>query len=389
MTTADFDRIIDRRGTESTKWDRLRVEYQDEDLLPLWLADMDFATSEAIRDALVRRAEHPIYGYTDRGPLYPRLFADRFRTRYGVPVESDNVVLSTGVMDSIAAAISLFTQPGDSIVIPRPCYHPFVATVVGSRRRPVFSDMLPGEHGYEYDWDGLERAAAEATAIIVCNPHNPTGRVCTEDELRHLADIAEKNDLLVISDEIHADFTYAPHALTPIANLGKGIRGRLVSCVSPTKSFNLAGVKVSAALIWNPDMLSRFRAHASTIGISSINIFALEALKAAYLESQDWQDELLSHLEKNRGVVKAFIEAHAPQVEAHLPEGTYFYWMRLPGMHGAYERLIREGHVALGNGRDFHPDADEFVRLNFACPRTILDEALSRIGRVLEGGMPA
>ena len=135
MTTADFDRIIDRRGTESTKWDRLRVEYQDEDLLPLWLADMDFATSEAIRDALVRRAEHPIYGYTDRGPLYPRLFADRFRTRYGVPVESDNVVLSTGVMYSIAAAISLFTQPGDGIVIPRPCYHPFVATVVGSGAR--------------------------------------------------------------------------------------------------------------------------------------------------------------------------------------------------------------------------------------------------------------
>lgn len=387
--TADFDRIIDRRRTESTKWDRLRIEYHDEDLLPLWLADMDFATSEAIRDALVRRAEHPIYGYTDRGPLYPKLFADRFRSRYAVPVGADNVVLSTGVMYSIAAAISLFTRPGDGIVIPRPCYHPFIATVVGSGRRPIFSDMLPGEHGCGYDWDDLERAAAEATAIIVCNPHNPTGRVCTEEELRRLADIAEKNDLLVISDEIHADFTYPPHELVPIACLGTGIRKRLVSCVSPTKSFNLAGLKVSAALIWNPDMLSRFRAHASTVGIASINVFALEALKAAYLESQGWQDELLAYLEKNREVVKAFIGARAPQVEAFLPEGTYFYWMRLPGMHGAYERLIREGHVALGNGCDFHPDADEFVRLNFACPRRTLDEALARIGRVLEGGMPA
>lgn len=389
MIRSDFDRIIERRGTESTKWDRLRLEYHDEKLLPLWLADMDFATSEAIRDALVARARHPIYGYTDRGPTYAKLFADRFRSHHAMPVEPENVVLSTGVMYSVAAAITLFTQPGDGVLIPRPCYHPFITSVENTGRRVVFSDLVEGAHGYEYNWDELERIAPSARAIILCNPHNPTGRVCTQAELRHLADLAERHDLLVISDEIHSDFVYPPASFLSIACLDERIRSRLVCCVSPTKSFNLAGVKVSAALIWNPEMLERFRSHAATVGISSINVFALEALKAAYLGSHVWQEGLLSYLAENRETVRKFVEAHAPAVEAHEPQGTYFYWMRLTGMKGAYELLIREGHVALGNGTDFHPRANEFVRLNYACPRRILDEALSRIDRVLRGGMPA
>lgn len=388
MNLSTFDAVIDRRGTESTKWDRLRVEYGDERLLPLWLADMDFPTSNAIQQALIRRAMHPIYGYTDRGPLYPKLFAERFSSRFSTPLEHENVVLSTGVMYSITAALTLFTAPGDKILIPRPCYRPFVTATVSSGRIPAFADMPETPSGFVLDWDVLDRVARECRAVIICNPHNPTGRILSKEELEGIVNLAERHDLIVISDEIHADFSYHPDSFIPIANLGESIRSRLVSCVAPTKSFNLAGLKVSAAFLWNPSMLRRFREHATTIGISSINLFAMEAVKAAYRDSQEWQDALLRYLSENRNLVRQFVNEHGDRLSAHVPEGTYFYWIRINGMRGAYETLIREAHVALGNGTDFHPNATEYVRLNFACPKSTLIEALRRIDEFLRGGMP-
>lgn len=379
----DFDKVIDRKGTESTKWDRLRLQYHDEDLLPLWLADMDFPVSDAIREALVKRASHPIYGYTDRGSLYYRLFADRFREYHGFDVEEEDVILSTGVMYSITAALHLFTEEGDGIMIFRPCYHPFVDAVENTGRIPVYVDMKDGEGEYVPDMETAEKCASRCRALLLCNPHNPTGRIFDEGELQAIADLCERYHLLIISDEIHSDFIYPGQRFSSIMMAGPYAKENTVCCVAPTKAFNLAGIKISAVFIKNREMRERFRKYAAVIGISSINLFAMEAVKAAYLNSREWQEKLLEYLEENRAIVTRFVKDRQ-WVQGYEPEGTYFYWLRFPGIRDIYERLITKAHVALNNGTDFHPDAEDYVRLNFACPKKILNEALNRIDRMMK-----
>lgn len=382
----DFDQIIDRRGTESTKWDRLRFQYHDEEIVPLWLADMDFPVSAAIHQALVKRAEHPIYGYSDRGPEYYRLFADRFREYHGMNIKEDEVVLSTGVIYSIAAAIHLFTEKGDKVLIFRPCYRPFVDTIENTRRVPVYIDMKDTGEKYVLDLEKMEKVASECKALILCNPHNPTGRILDENELNAIAKICEKHGILIISDEIHSDFVYSGYKFKSIIDISEYTRNHTICCVAPTKSFNLAGLKISAVFIPNKKMKDKFQKYASVIGISSINVFAMEAVKAAYTRSQEWQNELLTYLQENRRIVSGFIDRHE-WVIGYMPEGTYFYWLHFKGNSNIYERLIKEAHVALNEGTVFHPEALGFARLNFACPKQILNGALLRIERMmLEGG---
>lgn len=382
MTSYDeryFDRAIDRSGTEATKWDRFGASTCDPTRpLPLWLADMDLATSEEITDALTARAAHPIYGYTDRGPQYQELFAERFAKTHGA-LETENVVLSTGVMYSIAAAIDLFTGPGDGVLIMRPCYRPFTVTTERLGRMPVFVDMPDTPHGFELDIPSLDEAAARCRALILCNPHNPTGRVFSERELKAIADICERHGLTIIADEIHCDFVYPPHRFASIATVSPYAREQSICCVAPTKSFNLAGIKVSAALIRNPVMLERFRVRAQVTGINSINLFAMEAVKAAYRRSANWQRALLSYLEGNRELVASFIEESGVRVRAHKPEGTYFFWLEFPGRQDVTKRLRDEAGVILSDGVEFAPGCSERSRLNFACPRPVLSEALARI----------
>ena len=379
----DFDKVIDRKGTESTKWDRLRMQYQDEDLLPLWLADMDFPVSDAIREALIRRASHPVYGYTDRGRQYYRLFADRFRERHGFDVEEEDVILSTGVMYSVTAALNLFTAEGDGIMIFRPCYHPFVDAVENTGRIPVYVDMKDQEDRVVPDMEAAERYASRCRALLLCNPHNPTGRIFDEEELQAISDLCERHQLLIISDEIHNDFIYPGHQFSSIMMASSYAKENTICCVAPTKAFNLAGIKISAVFIKNTKMRERFRKYAAVIGISSINLFAMEAVKAAYLRSQEWQEKLLDYLKENRAIVTQFVKDRQ-WVQGCEPEGTYFYWLRFSGVPDIYERLIKEAHVALNRGTDFHPDAEEYVRLNFACPKKILNEALLRIDRMMQ-----
>lgn len=378
----DFDEVIERRGTEATKWDRMRCLYHDEELLPLWLADMDFPVSDAVRQALVKRASHPIYGYTDRGKQYYRLFAKRFREHHGFNVEEEDVILSTGVMYSIAAALHLFTEEGDGIMIFRPCYHPFVDTVENTGRVPVYVDMKAGDGKYVPDLEEAEKCASRCRALLFCNPHNPTGRIFDNRELKAISELCERHHLLIISDEIHSDFIYSEHRFSSIMAVSSYAEENTICCVSPTKAFNLAGLKISAVFIKNKERRECFRKYAAIIGISSINLFAMEAVKAAYTDSEKWQKALLEYLEENRAIVTRFVNAH-DWVRGYVPEGTYFYWLRFQGIPGICEKLIKEAHVALNDGTDFHPGAEEYVRLNFACPKKILNEALLRIERMM------
>lgn len=376
---AYFDREIDRSGTEATKWSRYdNLGFGDSCSFPLWLADMDLPTSVEISRALIKRAEHPIYGYTDRGPEYQRLFAERFDSSHQ-GVKPSDVVLSTGVMYSIAGALEIFTNPGDCVLIMRPCYRPFVTTVESLGRKPVFVDMIQGKDAYEIDFDGMDHAAAQCRAFILCNPHNPTGRVFTHGELESLAALCERHQLIVISDEIHSDFVYGDSKFSSIATASQYVRDHGVFCVAPTKAFNLAGIKISAALIFNQDMNRRFVGRAKTVGINSINLFAMEALKAAYVQSGSWQEGLLQYLGDNRDIVTRFVEANRGSIQAYRPEGTYFYWLNFPEVENVATHLAHEARVVLNDGTDFSPYCSEWARLNYACPQRVLTSALERI----------
>lgn len=384
-----FDQVIDRKHSESTKWDRYRLQYHDEDLLPLWLADMDFPTSDAIRYALAQRAQHPIYGYTDRGEIYYELFAQRFNQRYNYDIDQSNVVLSTGVMYSISAAIRLFSNRGDKIMVHTPCYHPFIDMIIQNNRNVVMTPLKIRDSIDTFDFEDMESKWDEnIKMLILCNPHNPTGRVFTLEELNELALFCERHQIIIVSDEIHCDFTYESTFHT-ILNISEYTKDHTICCVAPTKSFNLAGIKISAAIIKNPTMLEMFRKEAITSGIASINIFALEALKAAYQHSGNWQCELLKYLKDNRDFACDYIHKNMKDVHFFIPEGTYFLWLDFNDSYipkTLHEDLITKAHVALSKGSEFERGMSKWARVNFACPRSVLKEALDRICEMIRKG---
>lgn len=383
-----FDEIIDRTNTRSTKWSRYQEEFKGEKLYPLWLADMDFAVAEAIQEALIKRAEHPIYGYTDRTEEDYRIFAERFNRVYGYGTKTEDIILSTGVMYSMAAAIELFTQREDSVIVPSPAYPPFFDVVKNSGRRLITVPMKEEGGRYELDLEGMKESLdAKTKAVILCNPHNPTGRVFSKEELQELAEFCEENRLLIFSDEIHCDFVYEPSVFYPVMNINEYTMEHTVAMAAPTKSFNLAGLKVSAAVIKNKRMNDKFRSYAAHIGIASINLFALEALRAAYGEAGSWLSGLQGYLDGNRRFVFEFLSANLPQIHLKKPEGTYFYWMDLRegsiDITKIHEQLKRKGHVILNEGSTFGKAWLGFERLNMACPRKMLEEALFHTAEAL------
>lgn len=380
----DFDKRIDRSNTEATKWERYREEAGSRPI-PLWLADMDLPCSSAVRDALIRRAEHPIYGYTDRDASYYRLFAEWFHEQHHYQVTESDVILSTGVMYSIACAIRLFSREGDAVVVLSPAYAPFIHAVSHSRRRLYRSGLRDTAKGFEIDFCDLEEKLKKARLFLLCNPHNPTGRVFTAKELKQIADLCEKYGVTIISDEIHCDITYPGFDFVPIMNVNEWTRENTIACVSPAKTFNLAGLKVSAAFIRNRRMNELFRREAAAVGISSINLFAMCAVKAAYTGSSVWRRETMEYLAGNRQMTAVFLRERLPEITFHQPEGTYFYWLDCSGLRDAEslgERFMRQGLILSGGG-EFSEKCRSFYRLNFACPGSMLEEGLNTMEMVV------
>lgn len=379
----DFDKLTDRTNTRAAKWERYRDNYPNGNYYPLWLADMDFPVSKPIQDALVNRAMHPVYGYTDRCMEDRLIFADRFGDRYRYAIDAEEVILSTGVMYSIAACILLFTEPGDSILIITPCYPPFVSVVTGLGRKAVTAPMKFCGGRYCMDMELLGNRTEKGTkAVLLCNPHNPTGRVFSFEELEQLALFCEDRRLLIFSDEIHCDFVYPPAVFHPIMMINKYAQEHTVAMVSPTKSFNLAGLKISAMFVKNRSMNKKLADYASLRGIGSINLFALAACRAAYEDSGEWQEELLLYLEENKKFAAAYLRQHMPEIRFAEPEGTYFYWLDFRNIghppediHG----LLGKNGVILNEGCAFEEGKNGFERLNMACPQWFLEQALAQI----------
>ena len=379
----DFDRIIDRRGTESNKWHKYPP-----DVLPLWVADMDFASPEPVIRALRERVEHGVFGYGVEQPEFHQVMHDRFLKRYGWKVEPEAMVLMPGVTPGNNTACRAFGGPGDGIVMQLPVYPPILRLPdnVGMSRDAA-SLVRESDGRYTIDFDAFERAITPRTRMFVlCNPHNPVGRVFTREELLRIAEICLRHNLIICADEVHGDLIYTGHSHVPIASLDPAIEARTITLLAPSKTFNLAGLKTSMAVIPNHALREKFMA-ARVDMVQTGNILGYTAMLAAYRDGQPWLDELLRYLESNRDFLVKHVRSNFPGIEMGVPEGTYLAWLdcRRAGIprNDPFTFFLESGRVAFNDGTTFGPGGEGFVRLNFGCPRSLLVQGLERMSAAL------
>ena len=402
MAEFNFDEPRERRHTRSIKWSLGEkhgawVDYppaageapQDVDLLPMWLADMDFPTAPAVATALQERVEHGIFGYTGLDDAFYDAIADWSQRRHGWTVEREWVVTNSGVMPAINLLIQTFTAPGDGIIVQPPVFHPISQAVEYNGRRLLNNPLLRESGRYEMDFVGLEDLAAEpgTRAMILCSPHNPVGRVWTPAELRLVADICTNNDLLLISDEIHGDLTYDWSKFVSTGSLGPQYHGRLAVCTGASKAFNLPGLKTALTIIpdsgLRDDFITTLRNQNELFGA---NLFGTTALTAAYTVGEEWLQSLLGYLAGNVAYVEEYLAVNLPEVTLVRPEALYLLWIdcRALGLSGAeLDSRLRAAGVWVEQGATYGAEGDGFIRMTIACHRVVLTEAMERLARAL------
>jgi cystathionine beta-lyase len=388
MQDFGFDRIIDRRGTYSYKYDGLKKVFGREDVLPMWVADMDFAVPPAVQEAIRRRAEHPIYGYTFRPEEYYLSIVDWIGRRHGWQVKREWISYSPGIVPALNMVVQGFTQPGDGVILQSPVYHPFFWAIDLNHRRLVNNRLVEKDGYYTFDFDDLEVKAKEAKLLLLSNPHNPVGRSWDEEELRRLGEICVENDVLIVSDEIHADLTLPGHHHVPLASLSEEIAAHTITCMAPSKTFNLAGLSTSSVIISDEKIRTRFKEVVESLHIGGGNLFGIEASIAAYNHGEPWLDALLQYLSDNIVYVRDLLTQEMPQLTLSQVEATYLLWLdfRRTGMdaEGLRKFMLEEAKVGGNDGAMYGPGGEGFFRLNVACPRVIVGEAFERIYKALK-----
>jgi cysteine-S-conjugate beta-lyase len=384
-----FDRIISRAGTNSIKWDNYNLSTEIKDAIPMSVADMDFETPAPVIEAIVTRARHGIFGYTAIPESYYSALTGWLKRRFGWPVNKDWIRFSPGVIPALNFAIQAFTEPGDRVVIQPPVYHPF-RYAISNNKRTILNNPLRLEGGrYVMDLEGLKRSIDGRTRmIILSSPHNPVGRVWERDELKALTEVCLENRLIILSDEIHSDFTMPGVKHTPIVSLSEDAVGITVTCTSPSKTFNLAELHVANIIIPDSDLFRRFDDVLIGAGINRPNVLGAVACEAAYGKCEGWVDELVAYIHDNYVYMKGFLNDNLPEVGIAPLEGTYLGWLDLRSFalsEVALEKLlITEGRVVLTPGSVFGAEGEGFFRINLAYPRPLLKEALKRIVRTLK-----
>jgi cysteine-S-conjugate beta-lyase len=374
----DFDQVIQRKGTDSFKWQK----YGDE-VIPLWVADMDFASPEPIIEALHKRVDHRVFGYVRPGADLIDVIRRRLKKLYGWEVSEEHVVFVPGVVTGFNLSFLLFADPGDSVLVQTPVYSHIVTGPVSRGRILAIAPLTRKEDTYEIDFDAFEKILNDRKCKIylLCNPHNPVGRVFRRDELERLADICIRHNVLICADEIHCDLLYPGYEHIPIATLGEEIADRTITLMSPSKTFNVAGLKCSFAIIKNP-LLRETWINGSADLIPHVNIFGLTAALAAYSDGQEWLNQCLLYLTGNRDFLVDYVRKKLPSLRMTKMEGTYLAWIdcRQSGISGNPQRFfLEESKVALTDGIECGQGGEGFVRLNLACSRKTLAEALERM----------
>lgn len=376
----DFDRINERRGTGSYKWDSAAGR----DVLPLWVADMDFRTAPPIVDALRRRVDQGIFGYTLVGDGYYSAVTDWFAQRHGWSIDRDWIIYTSGVVPAISAVIKALTRPGDAVLILTPVYNCFFSSIRNNGCATVESELLYDGRTYKIDFDDLERKTADPRVklLLFCNPHNPAGRVWTREELTRVGEICLRNGVMVVSDEIHCELVFPGHRYTPFASISEEFLANSVTCISPSKAFNIAGLQIANIVCADAGRRRRINRAINDNEVCDVNPFGVVATEAAYREGAGWLEALLEYLYGNYNYMKDYCREHLSEFPLAELEGTYLVWMDCRSLgvdsEALEERLVGEADLWLNAGTMYGRAGQGFMRWNIACPRSVLAEALRR-----------
>ena len=380
----NFDEIIERKNTDCVKYDKLESYFGAKDLLPLWVADMDFKVPPCISDAIVERANHEIYGYTFRGDSCINSIQNWLKTRHDWAIPKDWISSSPGVVTGLSILLMSLTNEGDQIAIQSPVYHPFAQVINDTKRKLVVNPLRLTDEGYQMDFEQLEELAKNGlTALVLSNPHNPVGRVFTKEELVQLGNLANTYDFLIISDEIHQDLIYEGYKHIPLASLSDELAQRTITCIAPSKTFNVAGLASSVIIIPNAKLKQKFETLLSSLHLNSGNLFGHTAMQAGYEDGAEWLDQLMDYLKGNVDFLHSYLKENIPTIKLIEPEATYLLWLDCRSLNIDTEKLnkllIQKAGLALNKGTTFGNDGEGFLRINIGCPRSVLEKALEKI----------
>jgi len=381
--TYDFDKVYDRRGTLSLKYDACERIFGSKDVLPLWVADMDFPTAQPIIDAVQRRAAEGIWGYAEHPASYFEAVCDWQRRRNNWNVSPDQCSIALGVVQAIASLMQLYTDPGDGILLVSPVYSCFFEIIEANERRVVESRLLEGENGrWQIDFADFEEKLKEVKMFLLCSPHNPLGIVWTREELEQMESLCRKHGVLLISDEIHSDLIFnGPHI--PTASISEEAARSVITCVAASKTFNLAGLQASVTIFPNKKIQQDYEAFWNKLEFGRNNLFSVIAAETAYRKGEEWLEQLKAYLAENFRFIRDFLSEHIPGITTRIPDATYLMWLDCRGLGMTQQELsdffINKAHIALTNGIGYCPALEGFMRLNVACPRSILQQAMKQL----------
>ena len=390
----DFDRYNERRGTNCCKWDLLDKKYPDMDaecLVPMWIADTDFLCPPEVMDAVLERAKHGIYGYNiDQPESYDRVAKMWLKKRYDWEIDEEWIVFTPGIVPALAHAVQALTEPGDGVIIQSPVYYPFRSSVENNGRVVRCNNLVLDEQGYHMNFAQLEELAAEpgTKMMILCSPHNPVGRVWSRQEIEKVCDICARHDVIIVSDEIHADLIMRGVTFASTGPVAREHSVKCISCYAPSKTFNVAGLQASAIIIPDPEVRAAFRRQLERNALPGMNVFAGVALEAAWTKCDYYIQEVMDYVEANIDYAIEFLNKYTPKIHIRKPQGTFLGWVDLRGLglndEQANRFFLESAGIAANAGSGFGAEGAGFVRVNFACQRSTLDKALEQLRTAYE-----
>ena len=387
----NFNEKVDRSKNHAAKWEEMGGKFGSNDLLPMWIADMDIKTAPEIVEAIKEKADQAIFGYVYRPASYYETAAAWCEKRFGYKIDPKTLIHSPGVVPSMNMLVKMLTKEDEKVLIQIPVYPPFAASVKTGKRTLVTNELIKDENGYyTIDFEDLEKKLSDekVTLMILCNPHNPVGRVWKKEELQKIGDLCVKYNVRILADEIWRDLVLPGYSHTPIASLSREIENITITCFSPTKTFNIAGLQASFAVFPREEEWKAFDNELGEMDIKRNNPFSLVGFEAAYNHGEEWLSELLVHLEGNAQYVADFVKERLPEIKTVKPEGTYLMWLDFNGLNITPEEitdmLIKDAKVAMNDGASFGANGKGFARMNIACPRYMVEDAMARIEKAVK-----
>ena len=390
MTKYNFDEVIDRHNTACLKYDFAIQRGRPADVLPLWVADMDFPIAREIQEALIARCQHAVFGYSESDDAYFSAVHDWYAKHFHWETKQEWLTKTPGIVFALAMAVKAFTKPGEAVLINQPVYYPFTEVIKDNKRELINSPLVLKDGKYSIDFADLEAKIVQNNVklMLLCSPHNPVGKVWSREELQKVGDICLAHHVIIVSDEIHSDFVWGENKHTVFASLGEKYAQNCMVCTAPSKTFNIAGLQVSNIFIPNEDLRNAFRHEVAAAGYSQVNTLGLVACEAAYRYGEDWLTQVKTYIEANIRFVDAYLKSNLPQIKLLTPQGTYLIWLDCSALGFTAEDreqwLWHKAKLWLDGGGIFGPEGQAFERINVACPRSTLLQALEQLKKAVD-----